>query len=255
MLASKEVVAISDVVRELYIGRNWAAVPAVTRSRIEVCLEDVSAIFGVSCVETVVTVLAVIYIVTRTLGRIELMNVHARGFSFELLYFGVYICNRFRIGKVECRYERLIPFLGILDVKDVVLLITQSYAAETISTTTEIIRKFYRITIRTVLAVARVVAVIAVQALIAQLTLLTVRAIDRVFERLTIFAVVGVLTVPRVETHVAVLRDGNNITVVAVLTRASPRPALRFFEVKFTEVLNESFYVDHEASIALTLHK
>lgn len=97
MLTIKDVITVGDVVGQLDVGRNRTAIPTITSACVEIRLEDISAILGVSRIETAVAVFAVVHVVARTLSGIELMDEHSGRLSLELFELGADILYRFWI--------------------------------------------------------------------------------------------------------------------------------------------------------------
>lgn len=94
-----------------------------------------------------------------------------------------------------------------------------------------------------------VVTGIAVDTFVAKLATFAEGTVGAIGEGAGIFAVVSLLAVAGVETHVTILGNGGDIAVVAIFAGASPGAALGGFHEECAEVGDEGLRIDHGASL------
>lgn len=201
-----------------------------------------------SSIKALVAIFAVVNVVARAICGIVLMGKHAWNLALELFKFGVYVLQHFGIFEVEIFKCFGVCVFGVGLVENIKFFVAQACTARAVFATSEVIRKVDAFAIGTILAEIGIITGIAINAFVAKLAILTKGAVGAIGEGAGIFAVVGLLAVARVETHVAILGDGSDVAVVTIFTGAGPGAALRSFHKKGAEIGDEGGWV-HAVSL------
>lgn len=157
--------------------------------------------------------------------------------------------KHFGVGEAEIFESFGVSFFSIWLVENIKFFVAEPYAAGAVFATSEVVRKIHIVTICTILAEVAVITGVAVDAFVAELAAFAESAVRGVGERAGIFAVVSLLAVAGVETHVTILGDSGDIAVVAIFAGTSPGATLRGFHVERAEIGDEGGGGRHVGSV------